>query len=474
MRRNLILVLLLIVSFPMILSAQIESEIRLPDAPEGLVREFSVAVRNPGPEAADYSFLSTCSCLSPRESQLRLEAGERGTLLFRFDTSGLVGEAERMLVYTRRADSSEMGRIKVSLKVLPSSDEEFSASRSDPDSVEVLEGESLLTADFYADASCSECAAFLERLPQGLRLIEHDILDPAVMDELLLRLEELEAPLDEFPLMIIDGRILQGLDAIERRLPALLRGDASSEPAASSPGESWRSFSIAAVLLAGLADGVNPCAFSTILFLVSMLALTGRSRRQILLVGGVFTVTVFTGYFAAGLGLFAAVRTLFVFPILVRAVRWLLILGLLLLAVLSLRDAWLARRGRTGEMSLQLSKEMKRRIHGVVRSRLRSGSLILGTVALGLLVTIFEFSCTGQVYLPVIMHLARNEADLRAYLLLAGYNLAFILPLVLVFGVSYAGVSLPKISDFFSRRVALVKLILAGVFLAMAILTVLT
>ena len=64
----------------------------------------------------------------------------------------------------------------------------------------------------------------------------------------------------------------------------------------------FRSLSVAAVVLAGLIDGVNPCAFATILFFVSYLAVSRRQRREMLLVGGAFALGVFVTYFAVGLG----------------------------------------------------------------------------------------------------------------------------------------------------------------------------
>jgi cytochrome c biogenesis protein CcdA len=102
------------------------------------------------------------------------------------------------------------------------------------------------------------------------------------------------------------------------------------------------------------------------------------------------------------------------------------------------------------------------------------GSLIAGTAIMALLVTVFEFSCTGQVYLPVIMHLARSEGRASAYGLLVLYNTAFIIPLISVFGLSYAGVRSKSMADFFSKRIAGIKYLLALVFAGMAVLTLLT
>jgi hypothetical protein len=57
------------------------------------------------------------------------------------------------------------------------------------------------------------------------------------------------------------------------------------------------------VLLAGVLDGVNPCAFATIIFFLSYLHVARRSPREILAVGAAFILAVFLTYFVAGLGL---------------------------------------------------------------------------------------------------------------------------------------------------------------------------
>ena len=61
--------------------------------------------------------------------------------------------------------------------------------------------------------------------------------------------------------------------------------------------------SLGVVLSAALIDGVNPCAFATIIFFLSYLHIARRSRREILQVGAAFIIGVFVTYFAMGAGL---------------------------------------------------------------------------------------------------------------------------------------------------------------------------
>jgi hypothetical protein len=80
--------------------------------------------------------------------------------------------------------------------------------------------------------------------------------------------------------------------------------------------------------------------------------------------------------------------------------RWVLVGVLAVFAGLSLYDFTLIRRGRASEMLLQLPTALKRRIHASIRTRVRTAALAGSSLVLGFLVSIFEFACTGQVYLP--------------------------------------------------------------------------
>ena len=113
---------------------------------------------------------------------------------------------------------------------------------------------------------------------------------------------------DESIKLFVGGRCLAGSKAVAARLndavaAELAAGSATFVPP--PPGQDggaggegqlfaeilsrFQGFSAGAVAVAGLLDGVNPCAFTTIIFLLSMLAYLGRSRRQLAAVGVGFT-----------------------------------------------------------------------------------------------------------------------------------------------------------------------------------------
>jgi hypothetical protein len=86
--------------------------------------------------------------------------------------------------------------------------------------------------------------------------------------------------------------------------------EATRSEAASSIVERFRPFGLLTVLAAGLVDGLNPCAFATIVFFISYLAFVGRRRREVLAVGVAFTVGVFLTYLGVGVGLLRFLATL--------------------------------------------------------------------------------------------------------------------------------------------------------------------
>jgi cytochrome c biogenesis protein CcdA len=92
---------------------------------------------------------------------------------------------------------------------------------------------------------------------------------------------------------------------------------------------------------------------------------------------------------------------------------------------------------------------------------------------LGFLISIFELACTGQVYFPTIVYMVQGENRSLGYLLLAVYNFGFIVPLLAVFLLAYAGVGSERITKAFQKNLGAVKLGLAGLFVALAVLTVL-
>ena len=233
--------------------------------------------------------------------------------------------------------------------------------------------------------------------------------------------------------------------------------------------ERYESLTLPIVIGAGLLDGINPCAFATIIFFLSYLQVARRTPREMLMVGIAFILGVFIAYLAAGLALHRVLASL---TEQVQGVqKWLnwIFGGLALLAAaLSFRDAWIARQGRAEDMTLQLPAFLKNRIRGVIRSGARARRFVIAAFVAGLIISFLELACTGQVYAPIIYQIQQGRTD--AFGMLVIYNLAFILPLVIIFIAAWAGLKSEALIRFQQRSTATVKILLGLLFLLLAVL----
>jgi cytochrome c biogenesis protein CcdA/HEAT repeat protein len=231
--------------------------------------------------------------------------------------------------------------------------------------------------------------------------------------------------------------------------------------------EKFQSLTLPIVLGAGLIDGINPCAFATIIFFLSYLQIARRTPREMLMVGAAFISAVFLAYFLAGLVLHKVLAQ--VTDHIAGIKPWLDwgFGGLALLAaILSFRDAFKARSGKLDEMTLQLPGFLKDRIRGVIRSGARARRFVIGAFLAGIAISFLELACTGQVYAPIIYHIQQGQMDAVVWLLV--YNLAFITPLVAIFGLAFTGMTSNALIAFQARHTFSVKIALGLIFVVLA------
>lgn len=231
----------------------------------------------------------------------------------------------------------------------------------------------------------------------------------------------------------------------------------------------FRGLEITTVISAGLLDGINPCAFVTIVFFISYLAFVGRRGKELLAVGAVFTLAVFITYFLVGLGFLKFVQSLSFMPMVARMVYILTAAGAVVLAVLSFYDYAKYRENEYDDSILKLPGFLHKRIHKVVRTHSRVGNYVLAAFVTGFLISLLEFACTGQVYLPTIIFVSKVPAlKAKALFYLFFYNLCFVLPLVVIFLLAYKGMTSERLTEFWKMREKGVKLGLGVMFLCLA------
>lgn len=174
-----------------------------------------------------------------------------------------------------------------------------------------------------------------------------------------------------------------------------------------------------AVVVAGLVDSVNPCAFAVILLLIAFLFTLRQSRRRVLQLGFVYIAMIFLVYFAIGLGIMRAVRFSDDPHFVARAGAWLLI-GL---GAINLVEYFFPNF----PLKLHMPAFAGTRAHQLIKQ-----ATFPATMAAGFLVGLCTFPCSGGIYVSIITLLNAKTTLAWGIGYLALYNVLFVLPLAVI------------------------------------------
>lgn len=238
----------------------------------------------------------------------------------------------------------------------------------------------------------------------------------------------------------------------------------------------FQSFGLFAVAFSGLIDGINPCAFATIIFFISYLTLINRKGKDLLWVGGMFTFAVFLTYFLIGTGALKVITSLSFLPLARKIFSIVTAAIAIILGIISLQDYLRFKAsGETKDAKLQLSPFLKKMIHSTIRKNVKLGNYILMAAVTGFVVSLLELACTGQIYLPTIMFISTiPKLKVNALLYLLFYNLMFVFPLIFVFSLTYWGTSSQQIGALTQKNFGIIKLAMTFLFFGLAGLLIFT
>ena len=238
-------------------------------------------------------------------------------------------------------------------------------------------------------------------------------------------------------------------------------------------------FSSLAVLGAGLVDGINPCAFTVMVFFISFLSFAGYGKKDMLIVGGLFILTLYITYLLIGAGLFKALRSLEIFSYFSRIFYRLISGFAFVIGLLNLYDFWVYQKTKNlDKIVLRLPALIKRKIQGVIREGMikKEGkdkplfALIIASITCGFLVSILELLCTGQLYLPTIAYILKvPDLKIKALGYLLFYNLMFIVPLAVVFSLAFFGLTSSHFEKLARKHLSAVKLVTAVLFFGLGV-----
>ncbi len=185
------------------------------------------------------------------------------------------------------------------------------------------------------------------------------------------------------------------------------------------PAEANLATLLPAVVVTGLLDSVNPCAFAVILLLLAFLFTLRKSRGQVLKLGAIYVAMIFLVYFAIGLGILSTVR-LSDDPHFVARIGSYLLIGLGVLNLIEYR--W---------PRFPIKLHMPAVAHKKVNQLLKVAT-VPATIGVGLIVGLCTFPCSGGVYVSIITLLNAKTTMAWGLAYLTLYNLLFVLPLVVI------------------------------------------
>lgn len=186
--------------------------------------------------------------------------------------------------------------------------------------------------------------------------------------------------------------------------------------------DNQKSLLLSTVLLTGLVDGINPCAMAILLFFITFLFSIRKNRWAIAQMGLVYIASVYVVYFLVGLGLLKVSG--------LAQGHWLGQVGaglLILFGSINLINALFPKF----PIRLELPEIGKEGLKTWMYRATLPASLVLGT-----LMGLESFPCSGGPYVAILGLLGSQTEFWQGLAYLALYNLMFVLPLVIILGLS--------------------------------------
>jgi hypothetical protein len=238
------------------------------------------------------------------------------------------------------------------------------------------------------------------------------------------------------------------------------------------------------IIIAGLLDGVNPCAIAMLLMFISMVGFT-KDKKVLVTISISYIGAIFVTYFLIGLGflrLLGLSRSTFVnfsyflyggFAILC-----------LFLFIITFYDFYVTRNDEFGKVKNQLPKVIQQLnkkimarftkiIHDEEGGFKQALMIVVVPMLLGVIVGITEAACTGQIYIAVLASIQSSNIggalSPTEMLYILVFNLMFVVPLILIALTAVKAKSIMGVSNFIRERMPLIKLLTSIFFILMAV-----
>ncbi len=213
------------------------------------------------------------------------------------------------------------------------------------------------------------------------------------------------------------------------------------------------------VTVIALADGFNPCAFTVLFILLSLLTYT-KKKKDMLLVGSVFIITSAVMYFIF-ISLMILVGGVFVERY-GQIILKLLGLVVLIAGAINIKDFFFLGKGVSLSISDKQKKDITKKASGIVRSLKTKTKLyaLAATFILAVGVNIVELGCTAilpTVYMSSLITNFGSKFTLLHAMWTGLYSIIYILPLFAILGNFIFSFRSRRISEKLGKRLKLVS-----------------
>ncbi len=214
------------------------------------------------------------------------------------------------------------------------------------------------------------------------------------------------------------------------------------------------------VFVTALIDSINPCAIGVLILLITTLLGLLHNKRKMLLVGLIYIGAVFVTYLAAGFGLLIFIQKLNISE----ELNWIVAIIVILLGFIEIKDFFWYGSGVSLQIPANRAEQIKKYMNHIT---------ISSAVVLGIFVAAVELPCTGGPYLAITTLLAKIGLTWKIFWLLVLYNLIFVLPLLIILGITYFGANIKKIKEWKEQEKKWMRLFIGLVMIILGILMIL-
>jgi len=474
---------------------------------EGTIATEKIIIKNIGDSLLKIKIKTSCDCISLNWYETKIEPNSEKELSINFDTKESEPQrTEYLFIDTNDPENSSFswlieGKIIKTIEKKPkihSNDNGKTKYQANYTNEKTNQNNITIQIHLFYYPGCSYCISlkdkFIPKLSKDLsfntELIEYNVAKTEDYRKLLYLEKKTGANIYKLPVIVIEENILSGKTQIEKELKKVLTDInnkilntkfyipknilAKLKDSVPTKEQVFQKLKITPIILAGLIDGMNPCAFAVIVFLIAYLTMVNKKNiTEVFWTGIMFIAGVFCLYFLVGIGLLE-ILNIFVGKSISKIIYFIMGIITLILSYYSFSDYFAIKslqNGKNAKVVLQLPQSLRWKIYNIVEKLSKRKYIVIIGFFLGFIISLLEFFCTGQIYLPTLMYIIKTaKIQIKVLFYLFIYCLMFVLPLIVIFLSLLFGLRSETIEEYGRKHIRTVKLITGFVFVLLSVL----